>query len=133
MFRSCTNSTRISSISSIITSIDCAVTIANSDDETPQTIGKHIASKFTEFTEECSLFTRKQTYVFRRDASEEDAAPLSRYLMNDDITQIFTELLGNNDKEQVLQSDSLLEKFYGDAEVAKNILAYEHFTGSASN
>ena len=111
-----------SSSSSCAKSLDCLVTIADSDDETAESVGKHIAKKFTEFTEESDLFTRKQC-----DASEQPPAPLSRYILDDDVIQVLASLFEHTNRDDVLQCDSVLEAFFGDAEHARDLLHNRKF------
>ena len=45
---------------------DGFVSIAKSDEDTVASIGKHIASTFANFTDECRVFNKKVQYTFRR-------------------------------------------------------------------
>ena len=59
---------------------DAIVSVSESDDDTPTSIGTHIAKVFTSFTEQQKhLFTRKQDYKFAADVTPGKSASVLFY------------------------------------------------------
>ena len=94
---------------------------------TAVSVGKHVASTFTAFADESKVFGRnKVSFAFHRDASEAEPAPLSRYVLDEDVVQVVKIMYAQqHKKEDVLDNDDLLERFFGDADRGRSLLEFE--------
>ena len=94
---------------------------------TAVSVGKHVASTFTAFADESKVFGRnKVSFAFHRDASEAEPAPLSRYVVDDDVVQVVKIMYAKqHKKEDVLDNDDLLKSFFGDADRGRSLLEFE--------
>ena len=108
---------------------DAVVTVTDSKEDTPASVGRTIAEQFEKFTEEQKKhFDKKQSYKFGGDATDtEQLPPLSKLLRNEDIIALFLGLFGNQGKEKLLKDEQLLESFFGDAETARDLLEFQSF------
>lgn len=118
---------------------DAFVTIAEEGEEiTAEQVGSHIASAFTAFGVENKKkklghgFSYRQEFAFRRDASNPDALlPLSYYLLDEDVLLIFKAMYeAGNTKEEMMAQDDTLERFFGDAELGRELLNEAHWDQS---
>ena len=109
---------------------EAIVTILPPQIEPPPTaasVGKHIANAFTAFATDSKAFGRnKVSFAFHRDASEAEPAPLSRYVLDEDVVQVVKIMYAQqHKKEDVLDNDDLLERFFGDADRGRSLLEFE--------
>ena len=94
---------------------------------TAASVGKHIASTFTNFDDD-KTNRSKASFVYHRDASEAQPAPLSRYIVDDDVVQVIKLMYANlHKKEDVLGNDELLKSFFGVADRGRSLLEYEEW------
>ena len=104
------------------------VSISESEEDTPTSIGTHIAKTFTSFTEQQKQsFTRKQEYKFAADLTPQDLQPVSVYMLDNDVVALFLSLFGHQEKDKVLSDVKLLESFFGTAEAGRDLLEYAQF------
>ena len=103
--------------------------LALSDEDTPTSIGKKIAEQFEKFTEERKEdFGSKQLYKFGADVTPKDELPpLSHLMRNEDIVTLFLYLFGDKGKDELFKNEPLLVSFFGDADVARELLNYQVF------
>ena len=107
---------------------DAIVSVSESDDDTPTSIGTHIAKVFTSFTEQQKhLFSRKQEYKFAADVTPELIQPVNVYMLDEDVVALFLSLFGNHNKEELLADTKLMESYFGSVEAAHDLLAYVQF------
>ena len=94
---------------------------------TAVSVGKHVADAFTAFATDSKAFGRnKVSFAFHRDASEAEPAPLSRYVLDEDVVQVVKIMYAQqHKKEDVLDNDDLLERFFGDADRGRSLLEFE--------
>ena len=109
---------------------EAIVTILPPQIDPPQTavsVGKHVADAFTAFATDSKAFGRnKVSFAFHRDASEAEPAPLSRYVLDEDVVQVVKIMYAQqHKKEDVLDNDDLLERFFGDADRGRSLLEFE--------
>ena len=107
---------------------EAIVTILPHDtSSTAASVGKHIANAFTAFATDSKAFGRnKVSFAFHRDASEAEPAPLSRYVLDEDVVQVVKIMYAQqHKKEDVLDNDDLLERFFCDADRGRSLLEFE--------
>jgi len=106
---------------------DAIVTVKTDESDTPTSIGKHIASVFTDFTglpNQKSHFTRQQKFAFSKDLTEDPPAPICKYLRDKDLVELFTNMYSINDKDKLFDDANvdLLEGFFGSIANARRLL-----------
>ena len=107
------------------------ITVDTSGNSTATSVGTDLAKLLTDFSADPKKTMgkiKKQNYVYRGEVSkQEDLAPVSKYIMNDDVVALFVALYTGYDKEELLSDDNLLESFFDSAEAGKDLLEFETF------
>lgn len=95
-------------------------------------ICKHIASTFSAFTGEKKggFNGKKQNYKLIPVANNEPLYPLNRYILDDDVLEVFKRMYGHNEKASLLADDELLESFFGSAEIGRDMIHHEDLSVS---
>lgn len=103
------------------------VTVKTNNDDTARSIGKHIASAFTDFIclqTQNPHYNKKEKFVFHRDITEDNPAPLSEYLRDKDVVDIFNRIIIIDNKDELFDdvNAKLLESFFGSVDNARRLL-----------
>jgi len=95
-------------------------------------IGKQISSTFTAFASEKKggYSGKKQVFKSIPAADNEPLYPLNRYILDDDVVEVFKRMYGHHQKASLLADDDLLESFFGSAEIGRDMLHNEILTVS---
>ena len=107
------------------------ITVDTSGNSTAASVGTDLAKLLTDFSADPKKTMgkiKKQNYVYRGEVSkQDDLAPVSKYIMNDDVVALFVALYTGYDKEELLSDDNLFESFFDSAETGKDLLEFETF------
>jgi hypothetical protein len=108
---------------------DSFVTVATAEDETAATIGSHITDVFNRHDA-----GNKPKFLFCGEVSDAKAGlkPLSHYLLDEDVAQVFKSMYAsNNEKDVMMGQGNILEGFFGSAEKGREVLEGSSWDASA--
>jgi hypothetical protein len=108
---------------------DSFVTVATAEDDTAVTIGEHITDVFNRHDT-----GKKPKFLFCGEVSDAKAGlkPLSYYLLDEDVAQVFKSMYASsNEKDVMMDQSDILEGFFGSAEKGREVLERTSWDASA--
>jgi hypothetical protein len=104
---------------------DAFVTVAG-DGDTVESVGKNIAASLTDFAMTSVAFNgqkHKPKFVYNpRPVESQEAMPLSHFLLDRDVVEVFKSVYGENEMDVLLQQEDILENFFGSADKGRTVL-----------
>ena len=115
---------------------DSFVTVATAEDDTAAAIGNHITDAFNRHDTSTAPGQKgnKPKFLFCGEVSDAKAGlkPLSHYLLDEDVAQVFKSMYAsNNEKDVMMGQGDILEGFFGSAEKGREVLEGTSWDASA--
>ena len=97
---------------------EAIVAVKQDEDDTAESLGKHVAAKFTAYAKESPKYSKEMPFVFRK-AHTENPRAVNHYLLDMDVIQLMKRIYSESTLAELIEDTEIMVSFWGDAVIGE--------------